>query len=163
MKSSSKTVIREMHIHDMPRIIEIAKSLHKESNFCDIPFCDEKVRMQLVKAINSPAHYTVVFERNDNLVGGFWAVLQEFYFSRSLLASDMALFVEEDKRGLFPIHRVIVHFRSWAKEHGVHRISVSQSTGIETERFSQLFSRMGFELAGTNYFQTLIPNSAQPG
>jgi len=150
--------IRDATLEDCPTALEIARAFHQESNFRNVPFSEKKMLSLFEWAISSPAYMFVVFEDDGEIIGGFMAYLDHFYFSDAILATDLALFVIPEKRGRVPIRKVLQMYRSWALTHGAMRINIGSSTGISTERVEKLFALLGFERTGV-IFAHFPPNA----
>ncbi len=140
--------IRDAGPEDFPTALEIARSFHKESNFRNVPFSEKKMLSLFEWAVDSPSYMFVVFEDDGDIIGGFVAYLDHFYFSDAILANDLALFVIPEKRGKVPIRKVLSMYRLWALDHGAMRINIGSTTGINTERVEKLFALLGFERTG---------------
>lgn len=140
-----------MSPEDICDVVKLAKDFHHESSYRNIEFNEKKVRINLENAIIEDNSFLVVFDLDDRIVGGFWAVISRFYFSDEEVARDLAFFVSSNDRGRVPFPRLIQHYVRWAKSQGVSRISLSQSTGYQVERIAALYAKLGFSLEGHNY------------
>lgn len=143
--------IREALLDDCQAALKVAREFHHESNFKDVPFSDKKVFSLFEWVIDSPNHMFLIFEEKGEIIGGFIAYLDYFYFSDAVVASDLALFVLKEKRGRVPMKKVLDIYRKWAVGRGALRINIAPSTGISTDRVSRLFELLGFEQTGANF------------
>lgn len=76
------------------------------------------------------------------LVGPLW------YAPKRLAARDLLVWVTPLWRGGSTGPRLIKAIEAWAVNNGISDLYLSQSTGIEVERTSQLYERMGYTLSG---------------
>ncbi|WP_428545945.1 GNAT family N-acetyltransferase [Profundibacter sp.] len=143
--------IKEAGLEDCQGALAVAREFHSESNFRDVPFSDEKVLSLFDFAIKSPNHLFLIFEQDNEVIGGFIGYLDYFYFSDAVVASDLALFVLKEKRGKVPMRKVLNIYRVWASRRGAMRINIALSTGINTDRVERLFELLGFEKSGANF------------
>lgn len=144
-------IIRDACAEDCQAALQVARAFHRESNFKDVPFSDKKVLSLFEWVIQSPNHIFLIFEEGGEIIGGFIAYLDYFYFSDAVVASDLALFVLQEKRGKVPMKKVLGIYRKWAAGRGALRINIAPSTGINTDRVSRLFELLGFEQTGANF------------
>jgi hypothetical protein len=142
-------------VEDCQPALQVARAFHHESNFKDVPFSDKKVLGLFEWVIQSPNHIFLIFEADDEIIGGFIAYFDYFYFFDAVVASDLALFVLQEKRGKIPMKKVLDIYKKWAAGRGAMRINIAPSTGISADRVSRLFELLGFEQIGANfaYFQ----------
>jgi GNAT superfamily N-acetyltransferase len=75
-------------------------------------------------------------------VGPVW------YAPRRRCARDLLVWVAPSHRGGSTAVRIIRAIETWALEHGVDDLYLSQSTGIEVERTAEFYQRLGYTLSG---------------
>jgi hypothetical protein len=132
--------------------------MHAESRFRIYQFAEQKVRDMLAGLIGSPdtALVSVAIDRNTGeIAGGIAALCVEQWFSAGKVAQDVALFVDQDKRGGIAAASLIDEFIVWAREMGAVTAELGINTGVRIERTALLFERMGLARAAYLYVKEL--------
>ena len=140
-------MIRPMIHNDLPVVMALAALMHFESpRFSQYYFEHDKVKQLLRTAIDNQQDYcALVCTTNDVVVGGFLGTAYSQWFSEDRVAADLALFVQQDKRGGIAAMRLIKAYEAWARDIGVMTISLGVSTGVHHDRTLALYETMGFE------------------
>ena len=142
-------MIRPATTDDLPRLMELANLMHAESRFQAIALVPAKLEATLRLCMDHGC--ALVAERDGVIVGGFIGVAVEYFFSRERMASDLALFVEPNKRGGFIAAGLIRAFKAWAARQGVKHIEIGVSTGVHPEQTGALFEKLGLKRQGALY------------
>lgn len=124
--------------------IVLAHKMHQESSFKNRSFNDDKVR----DLLNSPDVFLALYKKEGVFIGFILAAVYESFFGDDLSAYDLALFVDPEHRGSFTVVRLIKTYERWAKYKKVTEMYLSQFTGIDIEKTSKLFSKLGFTQLG---------------
>jgi len=135
-------MIRRMVGADIPAIIELGKRLHAQIG--DLPPIDENgCKMLLARAICHKRQLVLVHERDSQIVGVLFGVIEEMWFSKALHATDV-IFYSTCAGGAFMLRR----FVRWAQGMGVSEIDMAVSSGLDIPNSSRMFERAGFKNVG---------------
>lgn len=149
-KSLTKEMIRTALVTDIPRLVELGKSMHAESRYKSLRFNEKKVFMMFENLI-SGGGCLLVAEKNGEIVGGFAGYANAHYFSDDVVASDIALFILPEHRGGLTAFRLIKAFCAWAKFRGAAMTFIGTTTGVNPEKTAKLFELCDFAPAGGVY------------
>lgn len=131
--------------------VEIAKEMHHNSVYADMPLDTGKVIRQLSACGTLvPDRYFRIAVRRDELLGGFYGHVRRTFFCDELLAHDMGWWVKKSARGSAAAIRLLADFERWAAEQGARKVMVGQSTAINVEATTRLFEHCGFRVIGFN-------------
>lgn len=144
-------MIRFAEDKDLDKLVDMGRQMHGESKYAIYSFDPEKLRNYLSTCIWHDDGILFVYERDGEIIGGFVGWMSEQYFGWDKVAVDLALFVEQDKRGAMAGALLIKRFIEYAKEKGAAQIVISNSTGVDKERVGQLYEKMGMEHVGYVY------------
>jgi len=122
--------------------------MHKESGYSVIEYSREKIQAILVNAVILPDVLGLVVEDDDGIYGLMVAFISEHWCSTDRIAYDFGLYIKSEKRGGMAAIRMIRYYKKWAEERGAKMISLGTSTGVNTERVSRLYERLGFKKVG---------------
>jgi GNAT superfamily N-acetyltransferase len=140
--------IRPATEKDIPQLLELGAQFHAESSYRTISLNIEKLEKFYRHQINHEDALLLVSERDQKLQGYFTASIQEYFFSTEKLAFDLSHYVLPAFRGSPIIIRFIKIYQDWCALKGASEATVSVSTGINPDKASRLYSRLGFELSG---------------
>lgn len=142
--------IRTANISDIDQLVNSAQKFHSVSNYSDINFSVDKTTNLFKAAILDDNYFFEIIEEKNFIRGGLLAYLGTFYFSNEVAAFDLGFFVDNNYRS-FCVNSLVKRYVKWATVNGAKRIKLSQSTGIECEKFGLLMKMFGFEFVGGNY------------
>lgn len=148
-KHSAK--VRLANLLDLIPIAQLAERYFSEvKTMNNHPLCVKTLMEGLAASILSEEGYVSVLEVDGHISGGFWGVITNHPWSDTKFAQDVILVVDKDYRdgkGLL----LIKSWLRWAKDKGAKEVCLSTASGIETERFNRLVSKLGFNLVGHGY------------
>lgn len=142
--------IRKADIPDMDAICELARELLEKSIYNSIKPDDAKFRMFVAGLMgNKGGIVLVIVDRNDVPQGFLIGILEELFFSRQRMATDLAVYVRDGYRNLAP--RLFKTFIEWAESKSrVAQITLGISSGIgDPERVSKMYENLGFAQVGS--------------
>lgn len=135
---------------DIPRMLDHIELGLSITQFKDIHFSREKMGRLLESNISSKLFIAALAVTDDDtIIGGICAAVQQFIFSYEVLAQDYFFYVVPGNRGKGVSTALVEVYVEWAKERGVRRIQLSNSMGMNIERFAQMAVKLGFEQMGT--------------
>jgi GNAT superfamily N-acetyltransferase len=146
-------MLRKATPADFDRLLELGRRMHAESWYAYLPFDEGKVYGVFEQLVTSPHGYAMVYERDGEILGGMLGIIAELWFCRELCATDLALFVEPDRRGGVVGARLVADFIAWADRAGVAEKSLAVSTGVLKEATGRLYEGMGLTHVGGIYKQ----------
>lgn len=131
---------------DIPRIVELGRHLHAESDeYACISYDPDKVAETMTGLI-SQSGVIFLYERDGEIVGGLAGTVTEFWFSREKIACDYSLFIEPAHRhGLIAV-RLVLAFHAWSKIMGARQIKMGVTTGITGA--DRLYQSLGMRHCG---------------
>ncbi len=141
-------MIRKATINDLEEMILLGFDMHQESRWQVMDFNVEKVARFFTSCIDSSDYLVIVSEEAGKLIGGFVGYAMPHWFSDDVMAGDFALFIHPDHRGGLVAIKLIKHFVEWAKGKNAILIQLGISTGVNLEKTSRLYERLGFEKMG---------------
>lgn len=142
-------MIRAATLTDMDALLALGRQMHAEGDFRRHALDEAKVRKTFQRLMAS--HFLAVNDGPEGIDGGLAGAISEFWFSRELVASDLAFFVRPNRRGSIAAVRLVQSFVAWAKDRGAAEVSISQSSGVRIEETSRLLTGMGFIYVGGVY------------
>lgn len=130
----------------------LAKQMHQESEVHKHQaFNEQKVQRLFQASITKPEMlYFRLAVKDNEVLGGFYGMLVEPYFTDVKVAKDLAWFITPDKRGGILAVRLVRDFEVWAKKHGAIQLGLGQSTGVQVEQTQKLYERLGYRVVGVN-------------
>lgn len=143
------TDVRRGTLADIPRLVELGRAMHAESpRFSPYRFDPVRLEGSLRGLMDMPLALVLVAEHDGEIVGGMLAVAADHYACELRQAADLALFVDQDRRGGAAAVRLIKAFREWADEIGAVP-SICPSTGVEQDRTGRLLQALGAHESAT--------------
>jgi len=134
----------------MDAICELANELLKQSIYSDIKPDETKFRLFVAGIMGSKGGIVLlIVDENDKPQGFLLGVLEELFFSRQRMATDLAAYVREGYRNLAP--RLFKTFITWAESKArVAQITLGISSGIgDPERTCKMYEKLGFAQVGS--------------
>ncbi len=146
-------MIRRMVEDDIEVLTAIGGQMHSESAYGHTEYSADKCKALGENIIASPRLVGLVSEVNEEINGFFIGVVSEHYFSDTLMASDLLLYVVPEYRNGMSGVRLIKSYIEWAKESGVEpcNIQLAQTAGIDPAVVDRLYKKLGFHPSGTIY------------
>ena len=141
-------MIERVSFRNLDAGLALARAMHEESEFRNLPFDDDKV----ARLAWNPDVFAVLW-RDDNGTGQYTGAMLGFagphYFCDAIVARDLALFVHPDRRGGVAAIRMVREFESWAVERGAVEGYLGSSTGVAPERTRLFYEHLGYRCIGS--------------
>lgn len=142
-------MLRLATLDDIPRMIELGRAMHAESAaFSAMSFDADRLASTARVAVESPHGFAAVVERDGVVIGGLLAMATPHYFSRDLVACDLALFIDSQRRGGMAAARLIGAYADWARSVGAAKTLLAIMAGINSDVLEALCLRLGGRRAG---------------
>jgi GNAT superfamily N-acetyltransferase len=135
---------------DIPEMVRLGSLMHKESAYAAFDFDFNKVANNFKFWVSSPDYFVAVAKDEDgNLIGGYCGYVTEYFFGKDLIACDLGLFIDPDRRGGMTAVRLIKAFEDWAQSKGAKEVCPGTTTMVAPERTSRLYERLGYKVVGS--------------
>lgn len=141
-------IIRKGTQEDIEPAIMIGRCYYLEASEKAMHFEEDKGR-ELIKRLLD-AGLGIVAEENGQIVGMMGAEIFTYWFSDSLMAHDVMIFVSPEYRGKGIGSSLIRVYIEWALNQGVERenIFIGIDSGIDTEQTEKKYNSLGFVRSG---------------
>jgi len=140
-------VIRKATYKDIKGLVDLCKEAHSKSVNEQLPVDNKTLIKSLQVIVLSREHCCYVTEVDGRIVGAIIGVTHQSWFSKKKQASDLFFYTSERGRGSGPF--LFRRFVTWVrKESGAKQIILSTDSGIDSERTSELYTRMGCKKIG---------------
>lgn len=140
-------MIRAAHLSDVPRIVEIGESLHRESTYQAIPYSTPKVGALMRSLINGGGAVFVA-EQGGEVVGGIAGGVTAHWFSDELTGFEYSFFILPELRHGLVAMKLLLAMKAWCTAKGAKTLRIGITTGINVEGTARFYRYMGFEDAG---------------
>ncbi|WP_439587493.1 GNAT family N-acetyltransferase [Hydrogenophaga sp.] len=141
-------MIRPANALDLPVLLDLGERMHAESpRFSRLTFSRARLHDTLRGLLDSPAGFLWVAE-HAQVIGGMAGIIGPHWASDDLVATDLALFIDERQRGGMSTVRLVAQYRQWARERGARIVQVGVTTGVQTEQTARLYERLGLARCG---------------
>lgn len=143
---SPRHMIRRATIPDIPAIYAMGRAMWEESRYRELYPWDERTVMNWgAEMLTNPEGICLIADQNAGfLFGG----VQNFYFSRTLMALQVLLYVCPEKRGGRTAFALVQQFDRIAREMGAKEVFAESGTGVHPEMTGRFFESMGYKYQG---------------
>lgn len=134
------------------QVIDLARLMHAESGaHFDIPFDESKLAAQFQGAVLMPDMiYLRLAVLGDEVIGGFFGVITEMFFSQERAAFDQGWYVKPAHRGGRATLLMIRDWERWGLERGVRKFNLSQTCDVKVGATRKLMEHLGYRIIGFN-------------
>ena len=142
--------MREASYFDLPALLALGARMHAESpHFNQIAFSETKLRETLMAVMGAPNGFLWIVGRDGKIAGVMVGIAMQHWCSIDMVASELALFVEQEHRGSLIAPRLIKRYLSWARSIGCKQITAGVSTGVKVDNTTAQDGRLEFKQYGT--------------
>lgn len=142
-------MIRAATAQDIPALVALGARMHAESpRFRRLKFSPEKLTQTLNAVMVNPLGLLWVAEVDGEVVGVAMGIAFEHWCSTDLVATDMAIFVDEQHRGGILAARLVRRFITWMDDTGAVLKTAGVSTGVHADQTALLYERLGMRRFG---------------
>ena len=143
-------MIRPAETRDLNAIITLAKEMHQEGLYKDIPFNSEVFIRTVSHCMRDG--FAWVGEKDGVIVCGMLATIGEYFFSKAKITTDLGLFVSKDHRKSRLALLLLKEYVSWGKNMGASEITMGSTNGHQGTGLKKfLENSLGFEYVGEIY------------
>lgn len=132
-------------LDDIPALVELGRAMTAESpRYSRLEFSASRFSRLLSHLISSPEGLVLVARRDGVLIGGILASCAPSWMSDASICQEIALFILPQYRGGFTATRLISGVVAWSKIRGAAWCEVGVSTGVNVDRTTRLYQKLGF-------------------
>lgn len=145
---------------DTADVIRLGLMMHEESpNYREFGFAPNKIAQisQAIFANPDQLHAWTAEDDKGQIIGFLAVMVQEYFFSYSLHAVDLALYMHPEYRGGTAALRLIARAEEWARSRGCLEMRFGETAGIAPEAVSRLYKALGYRSCGTLYAKAVNP------
>lgn len=138
-------------IGDIPAIVTMAKTFQQNSLFKDCGFDEAKVNQIILQCMDPQKPYFMTIGLEDGkILGAFCGNVCEYFFSKQLIASDLAIYVNpEDRRFAYKfLNKAVAEFEEWAKQWGAIEVCIAGSSGAYSPAFEKYLNNKNYQNVG---------------
>ena len=151
--------------HDIDYVIELVKEAREESvTFKQFYEADEEyVRRSLLAMLDNP-NYFILIARDYNMeqvgpesrtTGVFIGLISPSWFSPTVEATELFLYVTKDYRGSRDAVKLLREFEKQLKGTGAKRIVAGNSLEINSKTVRKLYKGLGYTVDGDSFTKVL--------
>lgn len=140
-------MIREATTDDIFDLLVLARAFSKEAPAMH-KWDKEKTEQMLKSCIAADNCTILVIDKDDEVVGGLVGMVTPLFMSNTVVASELAWFVDKDNRGREAL-KLVRAFEDWAEANGAEWITMADIEGIAN--LGKLYGRLGYEVTETAY------------
>lgn len=145
--------VREARTQELFKYVDIFEAVHRETAYSHISVDRAKTANYLFGAIKGEEGWfirAIARMADDEPVGGIVCVSVPALFSQEKVAYDVTIMVDEEHRGkcLKQLLQIVKEYKAWALADGAKLIKMGVSSGINMDKASAFFERMGFARVG---------------
>ncbi len=143
-------MIRMANHADIPAILDIGSKVISAAKTLDCELDPAQASKVIRQALNHRRHAVFAAEKAGQVVGFFIALQDQFWFSKTSYATDLAFCVlpEHADQAVWLLRR----FLRWCKQQDIKHIQLGLSTGLDPEsRTGRLYEAHGLKLVGGIY------------
>lgn len=154
-------MIREATETDIPALVEMARSMHKESpRYRGIEFVEEDCRKFLKAALDKKDTQIIFVSDTDGIIYGMLGCILSVYisFNHNVMCSyDTGFYVVPEKRKTPIAYRLVKAYENWASQKNVatENMGISVSTGVKSDEVYGFLEKMGYTEQGRSFGRTV--------
>lgn len=139
-------MIRDGRFGDLDSLVKMAERAAGSSVYRHFQFNPTRARQIIAKMMASQRCVALVAEHGNALTGMLLGFIDKPFDGAmdGQMATDFMTYAERAGDGA----RLVKAFREWANGKGVDFVLVATSAGVDTERTSELYSRLGTPVGG---------------
>ena len=145
-----------MEPNDFKWMMNVSKKHHKESDWSEVEYSDDKVKGYINTALSDPNYFAIVVEKDEEKIGFMAGRLLEYSFSHEKFARELDLYVVPSERkgmtGIFMMKK----FMDWAKiNNAVEVLFEPRLSDKAIKKFDAMAKRLGMEHFANAYRRKL--------
>lgn len=137
-------LIRQAKPEDWWCIEKVAPEIHGETRFKDTFLDLTKIKSFFDMQETTDDLICLLAFDEDELIGLGAFLISEQFWNKTLVSNDLMLWVTKERRGSSTAYRLVKEYEIWAKGRGVNEITLGINTGIDVDKTSSFFNRLGY-------------------
>ena len=147
---------RFLEPNDFKWMMNVSKKHHKESDWSEVEYSDDKVKGYINTALKDPNYFAIIVEEDDKRIGFMCGRILEYSFSKETFARELDLYVEPKHRngmaGIFMMKKFI----DWAKiNNAIEVLFEPRLSDGAIKKFDAMAKRLGMEHFANAYRRKL--------
>jgi len=141
----------------MDAVIALGDIGARETRYKNQNYDPDKIRRQSEVYFRDgrSKYICLVAERGGELQGILFGSVDEYWFTQARSANMIAWYVARKARGSSMAAKLLLAFRRWAENRQASELTLSITSGVNTEKTGRFLRRMGFRPCGENFYQAL--------
>lgn len=137
---------------DYPHIIRMARRFHEASPYSDLEFSEEQSRLVFEKYLGSnKTEIVIILAADDVPYGMIIGAASSLPFSKDKVASELAWWVDEDKRGSKDSLMLFKAYQDWARRVGSKITQMAMLDDVTN--LNKFYLKQGFVPAERSYIK----------
>lgn len=143
-------MIRDATHDDVEAMAVLGAHMHAESNFAPIRYSSEHAARMCHNLIDSANGFVAVSEHDGALTGFMLAMAYPAWFGNGhdLIAADLVLYVEPERRRGASAIMLATAFKNWALARGVRQVRAGTAAGPAGQGANAIYEHLDFKPAG---------------
>ena len=147
---------RFLEPNDFKWMMNVSKKHHKESDWSEVEYSDDKVKGYINTALSDPNYFAIVVEKDEEKIGFMAGRLLEYSFSHEKFERELDLYVVHSERngmaGIFMMKKFI----DWAKiNNAIEVLFEPRLSDGAIKKFDAMAKRLGMEHFANAYRRKL--------
>ena len=147
---------RFLEPNDFKWMMNVSKKHHKESDWSEVEYSDDKVKGYINTALSDPNYFAIVVEKDEEKIGFMAGRLLEYSFSHEKFERELDLYVVPSERngmaGIFMMKKFI----DWAKiNNAIEVLFEPRLSDGAIKKFDAMAKRLGMEHFANAYRRKL--------
>jgi len=130
---------------DVSAIIDMARRFFTEAARGDFTLDESRLLPTILHLIDKDDCLSLVCEDRGKIVGGILAVISQPLFIVEKQATEIAWWIDPDRRGARISIGLIDRFEAWAKDNGCTSAVMHSLLHLKPDAVERIYSRKGFE------------------
>lgn len=149
------TDIVPLTFRDLESFLDSCEDYHKESCFNDMSFSRQQMQLSAMNAMAVDEEHISIAKDGDRVIGFIFDRMLLPEWSRQLYAQNMYIYVDPKYRGTIIAKKLLKAGKDWADKMCACKYQVGVISGINTERTSGWFKKLGFSPLGAQFIINL--------
>lgn len=137
-------MIRLATTADIRAMVALGREVHAQSRFAAHPYSESDASLTALEMIRASHGCALVADHGGSIEGFLLGGVMPCFFGPTRVASDLVTYARRPGDGV----RLVREFIRWAKARGCEEIEMGISGGINPERTSQLYEKLGMPKIG---------------
>lgn len=149
---------RKLEWPDIPAVVEMGRLMHDESPFFrQFEYDADEASNYAAYILENPESGFSIIAENDGkeIVGGMFGIVSKLSFCKKWFAHDLIAYIIPEHRKGFTGIKFIKEFEKWAAANGSTHVSIGFSTGIDTAKMLEFYSKLGYDVMSYKHVKEL--------